>query len=193
MRGISPYFAVIGIFLLALLGGATVLAYLYFFDSFRIAKSPIIKNETLLKQYLGVTEIFPKPISGIRLLSFVPQKNFKETDDCISDKPGPILVFCFDEIIKNGKMTINIYPNAAAISERKSGEVNKLLNLNLVSDSRKQIRNRQQQEIDNIGHSRRGGDIQMVRKFLSLFLLILIIILFFLFPKIGVCDEEGLC
>lgn len=130
MKGASPYLVLIGTFIFILLAGTAILGYLYL-SSFKIANSSVIRNEALLNQFLGTSETFPQPVNGIRLLSIVPQTTFKQTDDCISDKPKTDPVFCFDSLLKNGKLTINIYPNQAAIAQRTPEQINRLLNLNL--------------------------------------------------------------
>lgn len=111
----------------------------YFFFTFRITKNPIIKNESLLRQYLGVSSVFSKPINGIHLLVFSPQNTWKQTDDCIGSRISPGNVFCFDETIKSGVDTINIYPNSDVVAQTDPTEVTRLLNFNLMTILEKQF------------------------------------------------------
>lgn len=113
---------------------------MYFFGSFRISKSPVIKNEAFLKQYLGTEGMFPRFLKtspeygskNIYRLSIIPQTKWVRTDDCVSDKIGSDPVFCFDESVQKGQMIINIYPNMDVLqTEPKTKD--RFLNLNLLA------------------------------------------------------------
>lgn len=131
MKGVSPYSVVIGIFLFTLAAAAGTIGYLYL-SSFKIASSPLIKNEASLRQYLGAAETFPKQIKGIRRLSFTAQNTFRKTDDCISDKDQADPIFCFDETWQNGALNINIYPNTD-FYRKHSETIDRLLNFSLLT------------------------------------------------------------
>lgn len=119
-----------------LAGGA---AYVYFFNT-SIIKSPLVKNETKLKEYLGIDGVFSKLLkyktdSGryikVSLIMFFPYNEWKETNNCTGTR-GSERIFCFDEFLNNGQMTINIYPNLNQILQEDPETVNRLLNLNIL-------------------------------------------------------------
>lgn len=127
----------VSIFLAVLLGLAGVAAYLYFFGSFRISQSPVIKNKASLERYLDVSGLFPKPLKTtpqygsvpVTRLAIVPQTKFVVTGDCVSGRAGSDGLFCFDEVVQNGHMSINIYPNPQSEATGKD----KLLNLGVLA------------------------------------------------------------
>lgn len=123
--------------LVGLAGGAT---YFYFFGT-RISKSPLVKNETKLSQYLGIDGTLPKLLKyktdngqylEVISIKFARHNQWKETDDCIGTR-GKERIFCFDESLSNGQLIINIYPNLTQISQTDSETVNRLLNFNLLT------------------------------------------------------------
>lgn len=134
--------SVVFIILAVILGLAAGIAYTYFFQSFRIIKSPLIKNETALKEYLGLSPFFPKPLrykteSGqlvnINSLSFVRLSKWKKTNDCIGPGGSGTLLFCFEEIRKKTHVSINIYSNQNGIAQADPKRVDELLNFNLLT------------------------------------------------------------
>lgn len=120
-----------------LAGGA---AYAYFFNT-SIIKSPLVKNETKLKEYLGIYGIFSKLLQykagngqylKVSSIMFAHHNEWKETDNCTGTR-GSERIFCFDESLNNEQMTINVYPNMSQISQTDTGTVNRLLNLNILT------------------------------------------------------------
>lgn len=115
-----------------------VLVGVYCFG-FKIVGSSIIKNERALEEYLGVGGGFQRSLkttkeNGSRLvnrLRFLPQNEFKLTDNCIQSRSSKNPFFCFEEKTQNGQMIIKIFPNEQVIQEFPK-EKDRLLNLNLL-------------------------------------------------------------
>ncbi len=125
------------VLLVGLAGGAV---YTYFFST-RISKSPLVKNEAKLKQYLGLNEFFPKLLKyktdngqylKVSSIIFLPYNEWKETDNCIGTR-GSERIFCFDESLHNGQITITVYPNLNQIFQTDPEIVNRSLNFNLLT------------------------------------------------------------
>lgn len=133
---------VICLVLVFLVGVVGAEAYLYFFNfNTKIIKSSLIANEIKLKQYLGINGVLPKPLKyktdngqylKVSSITFLAHSEWKETDDCIGQR-GSEKIFCFDESLNNGQMTIDVYPNPSQILQTDPEVVNRLLNFNLLT------------------------------------------------------------
>ena len=99
-----------------------------FTNRFTIAPSRIIKNEARLKEYLGAGGNFP-----LKSLVIIPQNIWRKTTDCIAEARDKDRIFCLEEFVDSGKMTINIYPNQDQIALTKPETADRLLNLLIIS------------------------------------------------------------
>lgn len=116
-----------------------VLGGVYYCLNFWIVGSSVIKNSDSLRSYLGVEGKFPGPlkITGeggsalVNRLRFLPQNEFKQTNECIRSRSSIDPFFCFEEKTSFGVMTIKIYPNEQVVSAFPK-EKDRLLNLNIL-------------------------------------------------------------
>ncbi|MFH1635022.1 MAG: hypothetical protein ABIG63_13590 [Chloroflexota bacterium] len=69
----------------------------------------------------------------IKSLLIIPQNTWKVTTNCIAESRGKERVFCLEEFVDNGKMTINIYPNVDQIALTEQEKLDRLLNLLIIS------------------------------------------------------------
>ena len=88
---------------------------------------------------MGVKDTFSNPLTTaseygsvkVRRLVFAPRSIFSRTQDCVASGTGPNALFCFDEKLENGKLTIYIYPNEEEIRLKEKDE-ERLLNYGLL-------------------------------------------------------------
>lgn len=102
--------------------------YQLYLNRFTIAPSRIIKNEARLKEYLGAGGSFPA-----KSLAIIPQDIWRATPECIAESMDKERIFCVEETLSNGEMTVNIYPNTDQIALTKPEIRDRLLNLLIIS------------------------------------------------------------
>ena len=93
-----------------------------------VSPSPIIKDETKLKEYLGAGGSYP-----LKSLFIIPQNIWRATSDCIAESRDKDRIFCVQESMNDGELTVEIYPNMEQIALTKPETRDRLLNLLIIS------------------------------------------------------------
>lgn len=114
--------------MIAVFGILAGTAYEKYFRSLSIVSNPIIKNKLSLEKYLTAGGTLPE-----KSVSIVRQNTWKKTDNCTSEARDKEGIFCVEDFVSNGVLTIKVYPNENQIASTDPKTVNRILNLLIIS------------------------------------------------------------
>ena len=120
-------YTIIYLFIVAfgVLAGA---AYQKYFRRPTVTSSPLIKNQSGLKNYLTAGGTLPE-----KSVSVIRQDTWKVTNNCTAEARDKERIFCVEDFMNNGVLTVNVYPNASQIILTDPAKVDRLLNLLIIS------------------------------------------------------------
>lgn len=128
MRVVAAVKYIIIFLLIAVVGVLIGAAYQKYFRSPSVVPNPIVKNQSNLENYLTAGGTLPK-----KSISIVRQNTWKETTNCTAEARDKERIFCVEDFMSNGVLTVNVYPNVSQIALTDPKTVDRLLNLLILS------------------------------------------------------------
>jgi hypothetical protein len=102
--------------------------YVKYFCPARTTQKPIEKNEASLRPYLSSGTTKPE-----QSVSVVRQNSWKETTNCVAEGRGKERLFCVEDAVINGVLTVTVYPNQTQIAATDPEKVDWYLNYLIMS------------------------------------------------------------